>query len=116
MTGTQIFERFCNELKAKNLTRQDFCAATGINQGALSNWKRRGTMPSSEMVIAMSEYLGCSTDYILGKSDVFQIDPNNEPIYSEDESKLIDAYRNADEKERRMIIEMLAFFKSQKQD
>lgn len=116
MNGNQIFERFCKELERIGKTRKDFCDATGTSQSALSNWGKRGTMPSSDLVIAISEYLGCSTDYILGKSDVFEMDQNNQPVYAPGEEELLQAWRNADEKEKRMIVEMLAFFKNQKAD
>jgi len=115
MNGSEIFNRFCKELIDKGVSKSEFCKSTGTTPSALSNWQKRGTMPSSDLVMTISNYLGCSTDYILGKTNIRNVtDKGIEfPI---DEMNLLEAYRTATPEEQRMILEMIAFFKSKKQD
>lgn len=43
----------------------------GISTGSLGRW-RNGVMPGAESLIALADYFGCTTDYLLGRTD----DPN----------------------------------------
>lgn len=40
-----------------------------VNQTAVSQWERGVTMPSSPMLLKLSELYGVSIDYLLGRTD-----------------------------------------------
>lgn len=41
----------------------------GISSGTLTKWKSAGTLPNGETLIKIADYLDCSVDYLLGRTD-----------------------------------------------
>lgn len=41
----------------------------GISSGILTKWKTTGAIPSGEILVKIADYLGCSVDYLLGRTD-----------------------------------------------
>ncbi len=41
----------------------------GISSGIISKWKSEGTLPNGETLIKLADYLDCSVDYLLGRTD-----------------------------------------------
>lgn len=41
----------------------------GVSSGAVSKWKIEGTLPSGEVLKRIADYLDCSVDYLLGRTD-----------------------------------------------
>lgn len=111
MNGFELYERFCSLLESKGMTKADFCKKTGVRQGALSNWATRGTMPSADLAITISNALNVSTDYVLGKTDILNYDSN--VGFSLDELSMIDDFKNLDKESQRQLVLMLAFLKDQ---
>ncbi len=67
----KIGERIINILKDKNLTQKGLADHVGIRQSTISDWKGKGTNPSSEYILKISEYLNESPYFILtGKNDI----------------------------------------------
>lgn len=57
------------ELRIKNgyQTQQALAEALFVNQTAVSQWERGVTVPSSPILLRLSQMYGVSTDYLLGK-------------------------------------------------
>lgn len=52
-----------------NLTANKVSVATGISTGNLSDWKKGRCLPSAEKLDILADYLDCSVDYLLGRTD-----------------------------------------------
>lgn len=51
-----------------NLTAKKVSDATGISTGNLSDWKNGRCLPSADKLEKLADYLGCSVDYLLGRT------------------------------------------------
>lgn len=60
---------FVQVLQARNITAYKLSKDTGITQGMISYWKNGERMPSAENLITLADYLDCSIDYLLGRTD-----------------------------------------------
>jgi transcriptional regulator with XRE-family HTH domain len=60
----------------------------GLNHGALTNWDKRGTIPSADVAIRMAEYLGVSVHWLITGVDKEGL--------SADEHNLVVKYRCLD--------------------
>lgn len=50
-------------------TQQDLAKVLFVNQTAVSQWERGVTVPSSQMLVKLSDLYGVSIDYMLGSDD-----------------------------------------------
>lgn len=57
-------------LEKKNIKQSELSKATGISTGNISDWKKGKSFPSAEKLLLIADYLGCSTDYLLGRTDM----------------------------------------------
>lgn len=65
-----MFKNTFNQiLQERNLTAYKLSRETGITQGMISYWKSGERMPSAECLIILADYLDCSVDYLLGRTD-----------------------------------------------
>ncbi len=44
--------------------------ATGISSGNISDWKSGKSSPNLEAIAKIADYLGCSVDYLLGRTEI----------------------------------------------
>ena len=59
------------ELRLQNgyKTQGDLAKVLFVNQTAVSQWERGATLPSSQMLLKLSELYGESVDYLLGRTE-----------------------------------------------
>ena len=62
-------ERILNLLKTKGIKDKDFVSAIGIYSSALSEWKSGKSDSYKKHIDKIADYLGVSSDYLLGRSD-----------------------------------------------
>lgn len=67
-----ILNKICKE---KNLTPNSIAKEIGASNSTANKWKN-GTIPNGETLIKISDYLGVSIDYLLGREDI----PNQQII------------------------------------
>ncbi len=87
MNNYGIGERIKQKRKALKLTQTQVKNETGISSGNLSEIENGIKLPSATAIIALSELLQCTTDWILTGKD------NHADLTSE-EQKLLDHFRN----------------------
>lgn len=58
-------ERIDQLLKEKNLKRSALCDDLGLTHSAISDWKKRGTIPSGDVCLKIAEYLGADVEYLI---------------------------------------------------
>lgn len=56
-------------IKERGLTAKKVSDATGISTGNISDWKSGRSMPSAVKLDILANYLDCSVDYLLGRTD-----------------------------------------------
>lgn len=56
-------------IKELNLTAKKLSDDTGISTGNISDWKSGRSMPTALKLVILADYLGCSVDYLLGRTD-----------------------------------------------
>lgn len=55
--------------KAKGITVSALLAQCGIRKGLIYDMEKRDWTPSAEILEKIADYLGCSVDYLLGRTD-----------------------------------------------
>lgn len=63
---TQVFVDY---LQNHNLTAYKVAKETGISQGLMAEYKRGDKFPEIKNLIKIADYLDCSVDYLLGRTD-----------------------------------------------
>lgn len=84
-----FWERFYALCLANGKKPLQIVKELSIASGIITKWKK-GTIPNGETLIKLSEYLECSVDYLLGRTD----EPTSDTYLNSKEKKLIAAYRN----------------------
>ena len=57
-------------LKSKNISAYRIAKDTGISESLFSKWKNKATSDiSSSNLAKIADYLDCSVDYLLGRTD-----------------------------------------------
>lgn len=62
-------ERLKTERKAKKWTQQQLADKLHIARSNVSNWETNNNGISTELLQSLADLFGCSTDYLLGKTD-----------------------------------------------
>ena len=56
-------------IKEKGLSASKVSDDTGISTGNISDWKKGRSMPTAAKLDILANYLDCSVDYLLGRTD-----------------------------------------------
>lgn len=83
--------------------------ATGISTGNISDWKKGRSMPSAAKLDILADYLNCSTDYLLGRTDA----PNAEKPASakgDGQSEIYDIIESLSPDNRAKLLELARLF------
>lgn len=64
-----IGERILKLRKDLNLNQKELADKVGITEASLSRYENNLREPKAEIIAKISEVLGCSTDYLLGRTD-----------------------------------------------
>ena len=63
-------ERILNILKERNIVPNHVATAIGISDSLFSKWRAKPTSKvSSDIIVAIADYLDCSVDYLLGRTE-----------------------------------------------
>ena len=68
-TSTEIAERIKLTAKSKKITIKDMLVSCSLNKNALFTMASGGSMPKADNLAKIAEYLDCSVDYLLGRTD-----------------------------------------------
>ena len=102
----EIYQRLLDE---KGLKNADVARATGISNMTLSDWKRGKSVPKSDKMRKIAEYLNVSVDYLMTGTDkaYSEEDAILDAHISEDVElkEAIKKYYTLDEKARKYILE-----------
>ncbi|MCI8388123.1 MAG: helix-turn-helix transcriptional regulator [Clostridiales bacterium] len=62
-------EKFIELMQIKSLTSYRIAKETGISQGLMNEYKNGKKLPTLQNVTKIADYLNCSVDYLLGRTD-----------------------------------------------
>ena len=103
-----ISERIYKYISERGMTQLEFAKRTGISQSTISDWRRKGTNPSSDKIMIICEVLGVSPTELLtgiGGGDETASESVDYVVVNResDEYMLIEAYRELDVDARRRL-------------
>ena len=64
-----FWRRFSELCINKNTKPNPVAKDIGISSGVVTKWKNGTTIPNGETLIKIADYLDCSVDYLLGRTD-----------------------------------------------
>lgn len=62
-------ERFREIIQSHDITPYRIAKDTGISQGLMAEYNRGEKIPTVNNLIRIADYLDCSVDYLLGRTD-----------------------------------------------
>lgn len=68
-----VAKRINDQLKVKGLSQKEMLDKCGLSKNAISSMISRGSMLRADNIAKIADYIGCSVDYLLYRSD----DPTN---------------------------------------
>lgn len=75
-----FWKRFYELCISKNTKPNPVAKDIGISSGVVTKWKNGTTIPNGETLIKIADYLDCSVDYLLGRTDNPEVNKWNEVI------------------------------------
>ena len=87
--------------KSKSMTQKELAQALGISRATVAKYEAGLRTPNMDMIMKLSDVLGCTTDYLLGRT----IFPYSELTTLED--KFLGAFFAADRSEQQAVWKIL---------
>lgn len=72
-----IAERINFLLKSKKIQQKTMLEECGLNKNSISTMLSRGSMLKADSLAKIADYLDCSVDYLLGRTDIPTIQEND---------------------------------------
>lgn len=60
---------FFERLTSLNVSNKDLSQNVGVSSGNISDWKSGRCKPNIDTIIKIADYLDCSVDYLLGRTN-----------------------------------------------
>lgn len=87
----EILYAFCAQ---KGIKPNTVAKALGLSTATATKWKN-GSVPNGEVLIKLADYLDCSIDYLLGRTDIPEI--NRSSAYKLTDNHILSVTKSADE-------------------
>ena len=105
----EIYQRLLDE---KGLKNADVARATGISNMTLSDWKRGKSVPKSDKMRKIAEYLNVSVDYLMTGNEVqFIVETAKKDVLLTEMSSRIKEYAlklaEMPEEKRELVMQMI---------
>lgn len=69
MQNSILAERIKAMCKAKGTTVKSLLELCGMNRNTMYDLEKRSVFPACDKLSRIADYLGCSVDYLLGRTD-----------------------------------------------
>ena len=73
-------EEFVKILQKNDITAYRIAKDTGISQGLMGEYKKGIKLPTIQNLVKIADYLNCSVDYLLGRTDVIEVNTKEKPL------------------------------------
>ena len=107
-----LTERLKELRKEKGIAQHQLAAALGISRSTYTKYESGEIGVTTDMLQALANYYGVSTDYLLERTDV--LSPNSEAVLSKTEFALNGEIRELTEVEKRDVLAYIRFRKAQR--
>ncbi|MDE5753749.1 MAG: helix-turn-helix domain-containing protein [Oscillospiraceae bacterium] len=77
-SSVEIAQKIKFTAKSKNIIMKDMLAECGLSKNALSSMLSGGSTPKSENLARIADYLECSVDYLLGRTEEPKLETRTE--------------------------------------
>ncbi|MCM1368524.1 MAG: helix-turn-helix domain-containing protein [Roseburia sp.] len=94
--------------KERDISQRELAEHIGASQKSIDGWEKGKVEPTAKFICALSDFFGCSADYLLGREDDFG-NVNVESDLTESEKKLLSDYRRLNDGEREQASKFMAF-------
>lgn len=94
-----LYERINLLCKENGITGKELGEKLGLKKSPLTDWKNKKSKPTIDQIITICEIFAVSANYLLFGKEI-----NN---LTQEEQKIIDAYRQADPAEQNVIRKIL---------
>ncbi len=102
-----ISDRIFEKLKELNMPQKTFSEETGISQSTISEWKSKGTNPTSEKILIICKVLNVTPEWLLSGIENTGGRGNNADWYIVDKNTeiglLIKTYHSLDSRQRERL-------------
>ena len=98
--GEDIVRRIDTLLRERNEKRLSLAEHCGFSLQALSDWSKRGSVPSADKAVAIANYLGVSIEWLLTGSEKEGLTPK--------QRELIRNYETLSERDRKIVDALIA--------
>ena len=106
-----FLERFESLMRERNLTKAQLIRATGITEGAIDGWRKKGTLPTSEYLGRLADFFEVSVDYLLGRqSDIGIVEVQHE--LTVDQEELLKIYNRLSSQDKSQLLALAKRFLS----
>ena len=69
MQNILLSDRIKEQCKRRNLTVKSLLMNCEMNRNTIYDLEKKGSFPSSDKLSRIADYLDCSVDYLLGRTD-----------------------------------------------
>lgn len=101
--------------KRLNLTQKSLASQVGVAATSLASWEQGKSLPDIDTLFALCDIFGIDIETICrnkkGQTDLFQTLNQSEPMYSPDEQKLIEDYRDFNDEGKEKVLDYVADLK-----
>lgn len=98
-----MVEKIEKLLKEKKIPKKVFLKDLGLGINALSDWRKRGNVPSGEVLLSIAEYLGVSVGYLLGTEEKA---PQTVEL-TEDDEMILSLFRSLSEDQKESLLTLM---------
>ena len=78
MQNTQLAEKIKETAKLKGMTIKQLLENCNINKGFIYDLEKQNKTPSVDKILRIADYLDCSVDYLLGRTDVVEVNKGDD--------------------------------------
>lgn len=91
--------------KQRNIQMGDLFENTGLSKGTLYSMTNGGSFPKSDNLIKIADYLNCSIDYLLDRSDIIDCKKEISEKYSDQE--ILQKLKSLSDDDKEIIIGLI---------
>lgn len=91
--------------KKQNLSQKELGSIIGVAQNTISNWENGNREPDFNTALRIANYFHVSVGYLLGQDE--EKPPAESEELSDDELRLLSAYRAASGKRKEAVLDLL---------
>ena len=107
-----FYETLSELMDRNNVSKKQLSEILQIGKNQFKYWETKGNIPNGETLIALSDYFGCSVDYLLGRTDEPNMTINVNQTGKNIVSSPINAVNNAEKPSNEMTAELVKIFEA----